>query len=276
MPFDERPLRIAPRRRFGGPDWAMNSATPANEFTLRIRFHGDLSYFLGSGAAPEPVLEKRLREKTSVKDVIESCGVPHTEVDLILLNGDLVGFAHQLLANGEIDVFPVAAASELFPAHRLQQRRLTAFVADGHLGKLARDLRLLGIDVRYDNRATDSQLLTIAITEHRALLTRDRHLLMHAVLQHGYCPHSHLHEEQTLEVVRRFDLAEFLAPYTRCLQCNGLLRRVAKADVLDQLEPLTRIYYEDFRRCTECGKVYWPGSHFAKLQARIERIAARQ
>src|SRR5450759_261067 len=108
----------------------MNSATPANEFTLRFRFHGALPYFLGSGAAHAPVLEKRLREKTSVKDVIESCGVPHIEVDLILANGDPIGFAHQMLANGEIDVFPVAAGPELFPAHR----RLTAFVADGHLG----------------------------------------------------------------------------------------------------------------------------------------------
>lgn len=250
----------------------MNSATPANEFRLRIRFHGDLSYFLGSGAAHAPVLEKRLGEKTSVKDVIESCGVPHTEVDLILLNGDPIGFAHQLLANGEIDVFPVAAAPELFSAHRLQQRRLTAFVADGHLGKLARDLRLLGIDVRYENRATDSQLLTIAIAEHRALLTRDRHLLMRAALQHGYCPRSHLHEEQTLEVIRRFDLGDVITPYTRCLCCNGLLAGVRKDEVVDQLEPLTRIYYEDFRRCTECGKIYWPGSHFAKLQSRIERI----
>jgi uncharacterized protein len=249
----------------------MSSVSNVNEFTLRIRFHGDLPYFLGSGANA-PVLEKRLREKTSVKDVIESCGVPHTEVDLILANGYPIGFAHQLLANGEIDVFPVATAPELFPAHRLQQPRLTTFIADGHLGKLARDLRLLGIDVRYENRATDAQLLTIVITEHRALLTRDRHLLMHAVLQHGYCPRSHSHEEQTLEVVRRFDLTDVIAPYTRCLCCNGLLACVRKDEVVDQLEPLTRIYYEDFRRCTECGKIYWPGSHFEKLEARIERI----
>ena len=250
----------------------MKPATGAEEFILRFRFHGDLSYFLDSRTARAPVVEKWLREKTSIKDVIESFGIPHTEVDLILVNGRPVGFSHQLLTGGEIDVFPFAISPELFAAHRLQQRCLTTFVADGHLGKLARDLRLLGIDICYDSRATDAQLLTIATTEHRALLTRDRRLLMHGIVQDGYCPRSHLHEEQTLEVVRRFDLAEMIAPYARCLHCNGLLRRVAKTDVLEHLEPLTRIYYEDFHRCDDCRKIYWPGSHFAKLQARIERI----
>jgi uncharacterized protein with PIN domain len=253
----------------------MSSVTAANAYTVRLRFHGDLSYFLSRRLTQTPALERVLLEKTSIKDVIESYGVPHTEVDLILVNGEPVGFSHQLHTNGEIDVFSTPAPPQLFPSHRLQQRRLTTFVADGHLGKLARNLRLLGIDVHYDNRATDRQLLAIATVEQRALLTRDRRLLMHAVVQHGYCPRSHLHEEQTLEVVRRFDLADVIAPYTRCLRCNGLLIRTEKSAVLDQLEPLTRIYYEDFRRCTECGRIYWPGSHFGKLQARIERIRAQ-
>ena len=254
----------------------MNSSPAANAFQLRCRFHGDLRFFLGSRLAQAPVLEKLLREKTSVKDVIESCGVPHTEVDLILVNGDPVNFSHQLMTHGEIDIFPVSAPRELFPVHRLQQRRLTRFIADGHLGKLVRDLRLLGIDVCYDKDAADAQLLITATTEGRALLTRDRRLLMHGIVRHGYCPRSHLHEEQTLEVIERFALAEAIAPYTRCLRCNGILARVEKSEVLDQLEPLTRIYYEDFRRCTECRRIYWPGSHFEKLQARIELLLGRQ
>ena len=253
----------------------MNGVLTANAFTARLRFHGDLSVFLRSSQAQPHVVEKRLSEKTSVKDAIESCGVPHTEVDLIVANGAPLTFSHHLVSDEEIDIYPVPAPPALFPAVRLQQRGLRRFVADGHLGKLVRDLRLLGFDVAYNNNATDEGLLAVAVHEERALLTRDRRLLMHAVVLHGYCPRSHDPEEQIIEVIRRFDLAQLLAPYSRCLQCNGLLERVDKAEVFEQLAPLTKIYYEDFRRCNACGKIYWPGSHFGKLEARLEKLRAR-
>src|SRR5687767_11522822 len=165
----------------------MNVALSANAFSVRLRFHGDLSFFLRSSQVQAEV-EKRLQEKTSVKDAIESCGVPHTEVDLIVANGVPVTFAHHLISDEEIDIYPVSAPPGLLSEDRLQQRGLKRFVADGHLGKLARHLRLLGIDVLYDNRATDSQLVLSATTDGRALITRDRRLLMHAVVRHGYCP----------------------------------------------------------------------------------------
>lgn len=249
----------------------MNAAVSVKAFTVRLRFHGDLSFFLPAPRTQPRLVEKRLHEKTSVKDVIESCGVPHTEVDLILADAPIT-FSHHVVDDEEIDVYPVSTSPDLFPGNRLQERRVTRFVADGHLGKLVRDLRLLGIDVLYDSHATDPQLLITATTEDRALLTRDRRLLMHAILRRGYCPRSHDPDEQIIEVIRRFDLAEVIAPYTRCVQCNGLLERVNKADVFDQLESLTKIYYQDFRRCRACGKIYWPGSHFGKLEARIDRI----
>lgn len=248
----------------------MNVATSANAFTVRLRFHGDLSFFLRSSQAQMPLIERRLREKTAVKDIIESCGVPHTEVDLIVANGAAITFSHHLVSDEEIDIYPVPAPPSLFPSVRLQQRGLRGFVADGHLGKLARDLRLLGFDVVYNNHATDEALLAVAVQEGRALLTRDRRLLMHGIVRDGYCPRSPLHEEQTFEVIKRFELAQALAPWTRCLRCNGVLNRVEKSDVLNRLEPLTRLYYEDFRRCLTCGQIYWSGSHFAKLQARID------
>jgi uncharacterized protein with PIN domain len=248
----------------------MNSALTVNAFTARLRFHGDLSFFLRSPQAEPPLIEKRLREKTSVKDAIESCGVPHTEVDLIVAQGAPISFSYHLVSDEEIDIYPVPAPDALFPAFRLQQRGLRRFVADGHLGKLARDLRLLGFDVAYENNATDAALLAVTAQEDRALLTRDRRLLMHAMVQNGYCPRSPLHEEQTLEVIQRFELEQAIAPWTRCLRCNGILSRIEKSEVLNRLEPLTRLYYEDFCRCLTCGQIYWSGSHFAKLQARID------
>jgi uncharacterized protein with PIN domain len=110
--------------------------------------------------------------------------------------------------------------------------------------------------------------------ENRALLTRDRRLLMHAVVTTGYCPRSQDPEEQTLEVIRRFNLLGLIAPFTRSLRCNAPLQQITKADIIEELEPLTKMYYEQFQRCTGCAQIYWPGSHFPKLQKRLEKIRA--
>ena len=248
----------------------MNVAISANAFTVRFYFHGSLSFFLRREDRAEPIT-KLLREKTSVKDAIESCGVPHPEVDLICCDGQPVSFEHCLVTDAIVDVHGVAG-SPAKPGEGLQQRRVTKFVADGHLGKLTRDLRLQGFDVLYSPDASDSSLAASSCSDDRALLTRDRRLLMHKIVRQGYCPRSHDPDEQIIEVIRRFNLAKMIAPYTRCLQCNGLLAHANKMDVIEQLQPLTKIYYQDFRRCSGCGKIYWSGSHFGKLEARIERI----
>jgi uncharacterized protein with PIN domain len=132
--------------------------------------------------------------------------------------------------------------------------------------------KLLGINVAYENNPDDPRLLAIMNSEERALLTRDRRLLMHSIVAQGYYLRSQDAEEQTLEVIRRFDLRDAIEPYTRCLMCNATLAHVSKMDIDHALEPLTRIYYQDFRQCTGCARVYWSGSHSAKLTARIERI----
>lgn len=240
-------------------------------FTIRLKFHGDLAFFLGSRAGGE-IIERSLGEKTSVKDVIESSGVPHPEVDLILVNRQPVGFDHGLEQNADIDVYPVESLHTHFEQNHLQVRSTEHFLADGHLGKLARNLRLLGFDVAYDPQAQDRQLLQRMTRENRALLTRDRRLLMHAIVETGYCPRSQNADAQTIEVIRRFDLFGSINPFTRCLRCNAPLQKVTKAEVIEKLEPLTKIYYEQFRRCTGCGQIYWPGSHFSKLQKRLEQI----
>ena len=245
-----------------------------NPFTVRLDSHGDLNFFVGSTRRGGTV-QRFLGEKTSVKDVIESCGVPHPEVDLILVNGRAVGFDYGLEHIAEVEVFPVHALPPHFEENRLQILRWQRFIVDGHLGKLTRNLRLLGFDVAYDREAQDQQLLQIMASENRALLTRDRRLLMHSVVRHGYCPRSQNADAQTIEVIRRFELFGAIAPFTRCLRCNALLEKVAKGDVMQKLEPLTKVYYEKFGRCTGCGQIYWAGSHFSKLQKRLEAIRAR-
>jgi uncharacterized protein len=243
-------------------------------FKVRLCFHGDLNVFLGSKARGAEI-ERRLAEKTSIKDIIESCGVPHSEVDLILVDEQTVGFDHTLASDIKVEVFPVQNRGTEYTEKRLQTVGTTRFVADGHLGRLTRNLRLLGFDVAYRQNADDRQLLEVMARENRALLTRDRRLLMHAIVQHGYCPRSQNADEQTIEVVRRFDLSELIAPFTRCLRCNAPLEEAAKADIIDKLEPLTKICYNQFRRCPGCKQIYWSGSHFPKLQKRIEEIRSR-
>lgn len=245
-----------------------------NPFAVRLQFRGNLGFFLRSKTGGGTV-ERSINEKTSVKDIIESCGIPHPEVDVILVNGQAVGPDHTLTNEADVEVFPVGYPGACQSQQHFQTPKITAFVCDGHLGKLARNLRLLGFDVAYDQRADDHQLLEVMAAQNRALLTRDRPLLMHAIVQHGYCPRSQNAEEQTVEVVRRFNLFDSIVPFTRCLRCNTSLEGVAKADIVNKLEPLTKIYYEQFRRCLGCGQIFWAGSHFQKLQNRVEKIRAR-
>jgi uncharacterized protein len=242
-------------------------------FSVWLNVHGDLDFFLGSKAGRRR-LERSLSEKTSIKDVIESCGVPHPEIDLILVNGKPVDFDHCVMCDVEIELYPPGTRHSHFKENRLQLATISRFVTDGHLGKLTRNLRLLGFDVAYDSQAQDRQLLAVMENEDRALLTRDRRLLMYAMVKTGYFPRSQNADEQTVEVIRRFDLLGSIAPFTRCLRCNAPLQRVAKTDIIDKLEPLTKIYYDQFRRCTGCRQIYWAGSHFTKLQKRLEQICA--
>lgn len=259
-------------------------------FTVEMIFHGDLEGFLrrewrGQGG----VVRRRLAEKTAVKDVVEACGVPHSEVDLILagpgVEAEAAGgpvasramdFQWQVRGAVSLQVYPAPAPAEVRPdVPRLQTRDRRRFVADGHLGKLVRNLRLLGVDTVYERDADDPRLLEIMVAEDRALLTRDRPLLMHSVVRHGYCPRSDQHEEQTREVRRRFGMtAEEMRPFSRCLRCNTPLAAVPKAEVLEPLadEPLTLRHYDEFRRCPGCGSIYWPGTHTQKLEALVGRL----
>jgi uncharacterized protein with PIN domain len=238
-------------------------------FTVRLRFHRDLNFFLKRRSTE--LIERRLNERTSIKDIIESCGVPHTEVDLILIDQKPAEFGRVVGGDTNAEIFPISIERDvLFPQNRLQTRNITTLVADGHLGKLVRDLRLLGIDVKYDRAADDRALMQTSAAESRALLTRDRRLLMHAAVRHGYYLRSQDPIEQTHEVLRRFNLS--VAPFTRCLRCNGDLEPAEKSQIVERLEPLTKLHYDQFRRCRSCAQIYWSGSHFAKLGRRLTQL----
>lgn len=212
----------------------------------------------------------------SVKDLVESVGIPHPEVALLVVDGEPVGFGHLLTGGERVAVYPpfhdlpVDPADSLWPAPPEPRR----FVLDVHLGTLARRLRLLGFDSWYRTEADDAELADVAVAQRRILLTRDRGLLMRRIVTHGYLVRSDDPDTQAVEVVRRFGLGASLAPFTRCATCNGELEPVAKAEVADRLEPATRANHDAFARCADCGQVYWHGSHRPALEAFVARVRA--
>jgi uncharacterized protein len=249
------------------------SASDVGHGHVDVRVYAELNEFV----APElrgTVMHRPFRPHQTVKDVIEAAGVPHTEVDLVLVNGEPVGFSHRPTVGDRITVYPVFETLDIGPINRLRPRPLrdVRFVVDVHLGRLARLLRLLGFDARWANDLDDETLATVGESEHRVVLTRDRGLLKRRQVTHGLFVHSESPVEQAVEVVQRLDLANRLAPFTRCLRCGGELAPVDKADVLDRLEPLTRRHFDEFRRCRGCGQVYWRGSHHYQLGQLVEQI----
>ncbi len=244
---------------------------------IRIRFYEELNDFIRADLRKKPV-EKTLTHTTTVKDLIEAFGVPHTEVDLIVVNGESSGFGRRVADGDTISVYPVFESFDISGLTRLQQRPLRnlRFAADCHLGKLAEKMRLLGFDVEYHNQITAEELFKAVVDHKKVLLTRDRHLLMRKEIDRGYLLRSQVAGEQLEEVIKRFDLRDQLQPFTRCAKCNGLLERVEKAAVFHLLEPKTKLYYNDFFQCQSCRQVYWQGSHLEKIQTLIDRIKSRQ
>jgi len=211
---------------------------------------------------------------SSLKDVIEACGVPHTEVGLILANGEPAAFSRLLREGDSISVYPVFRSLDITPLARLQSRSAgeMRFVLDTHLGKLTAHLRMLGFDSLYRNDCPDEELAHISATERRILLSRDRGLLKRSAVTRGYLVRAAHPREQLMEVVRRFDLSRSMVPFCRCLHCNAALRPVAKEMVNGRLPPQTRQHYDHFHLCPECGRVYWKGSHYQRMKALIERL----
>ncbi len=238
-----------------------------------FRFYAELNDFLPQ-ARRQTSFAHTFEGRVSIKDMIESLGVPHTEVDLILVNGASVDFSYLVQDGDRISVYPVFEVLDITPMVRVRPRPLREprFVLDTHLGKLAAYLRMVGFDTLYRNDYRDEKLALISSRERRILLTRDRGVLMRGIVTHGYCVRETNPRRQLVEVLRRFDLFGAVSPFTRCMRCNGLLEPAAKEDIIDRLPPKTREYYDEFRICTGCDQIYWKGSHYERMQQLIARI----
>ena len=236
-----------------------------------FRFYEELNDFLPVHRR-KVEFEHQFERRTSVKDMIESFGVPHPEIELILVNGESVDFSHIVRDGDRVSVYPVFERLDVSPLISLRETPLRdpRFVVDCNLGRLARYLRLLGFDSLYDNGFTDDAVASISAQQGRIVLTRDRRLLQRKIITHGLFVRAGQPRAQVREVLQRLDLYALCRPYTRCIRCNGILAAVAKSEVNHRLQPRTRRYYDRFLRCTECGQVYWQGSHYARSQRLID------
>lgn len=242
---------------------------------IELRAYAELGDFLPLHERGSTI-RRPFRPHQTVKDVVEAAGIPHTEVDLIVVGGDPVPFDHRPAPGDRLAVYPVFETLDIGPVARLRPAPLRdpRFVVDVHLGRLARLLRLVGLDARWANDLADDELVVISRAEHRIVLTRDRGLLKRRLVTHGLFVRSDRPPDQVVDVLRRLDLGDRLAPFTRCLACGDVLVPVPKAEVLDRLEPLTRQHYDEFHRCAGCGRVYWRGSHHARLADAVDAIRA--
>lgn len=249
------------------PEWTRPARKPQEVRTavVHLRFYAELGDLLPP--------ERRGREfahvcagGSSVKDVVESLGVPHTEVDLLLVNGISVGFAERLAEGDRVSVYPVFEAIDISSATRVRPAplRVTRFAVDAHLGRLAGYLRLCGLDTLYRRDWQADELVKVARSG-RVLLTRDRGLLKRAAVTHGYLVASQTPRVQLREVLERFDLWGGLRPFTRCSLCNGVVTPVAKDSVVHLLQARTATGFQEFWRCGDCGQVYWRGAHYQSL-----------
>lgn len=229
-----------------------------------FRFDGELNDFLAPARRNAEFQHVAGRTDT-IKHVIESLGVPHTEIGKVTVNGQTLPFSGPLAEGDRVQVFPHA------PPVILNDPR---FVVDGHVGRLAAYLRMLGFDTWYDRFADDTVLAAVSSSERRLLLTRDVGLLKRREVEAGYCVRSDKPHDQLREVSRRFALHSWFAPFRRCMDCNGGLCPVSKDEIADLLPPHTRETKTEFSRCSDCRKIFWRGSHHARMLGWIEDLAA--
>ncbi len=245
-------------------------------FHVTIRFYEELNFFLPRQMRKQDIIVD-FGGRRSVKDFVESMGVPHVEVDLILVHGRSVGFDYIVRDGDRISVYPLFESLDITGVTRLRPEPLreSRFVLDVHLRKLARNLRLFGFDTDYEKERDDDELARIAEEEKRILLTRDRQLLMRRVVDRGLYVRSTDPDGQIREILARLDLSRQCHPFTRCISCNGLLERLdspVDATILAEIPPGVRSWCDEYHVCRKCRRLYWKGSHYEKLQKKVNDI----
>lgn len=234
---------------------------------ISIRFYEELNDFL-----PAKKRKKRFEYEftgtPSIKDMIESLGIPHTEIDLILVNGKPVDFSYLIRDEDDISVYPVFESFDISEHQKLRDKPLREpkFILDVHLGTLAKYMRILGFNIYYKNNLSDEDIVKISGEEKRTILTRDTGILKRSEVTHGSYVRNTNPEKQLKEVIKRFHLEKEIREFSRCLLCNEVLSKIEKEKIENRLPPKVKAIHHEFYFCKSCDKIYWKGTHYDRMK----------
>lgn len=233
-----------------------------------FRFYQELNDFLPAERR-QRAFDCECARAATTKHMVEALGVPHTEVELLLVNGQSAGF-DRLLADGDrVAVYPKFESLDISSLLRVRDKplRVLRFIADAHLGGLARLLRMAGFDTLYDNHFDDQEIAEIAAREERIVLTRDRELLKRRLVDHGCYVRARKPAQQLRELFMRLDLAGSARPFSLCLHCNLPLRPFDREEARERLPSRIGCSYPRFMYCDKCRRLYWEGTHWRAMRA---------
>ena len=235
-----------------------------------VRLYEELNEYIPKNLHKREI-EFVFNKKCSVKEICMGWNIPVTSVDLVLKNGRSVNLDATIRDGDRISIYPVFETFDISQTTKIRNSGLrnSRFIADAHLGKLAKYLRILGFDTVYHSDLDDNEIINLSLEEHRIILSKDKELLQNKKVTHALRIHSESPIDQLLEVIFRLDVKEYIKPFRLCTICNNKLEFINKEDILPRLLPKTRENYNEFYICQNCNKIYWKGSHYDRLKLRL-------
>lgn len=243
---------------------------------VMFRFYEELNDFLPAQRRKRD-FQVGFKGRESVKDMIEALGVPHTEVDLILVNGKSVDFRYIIQHGDRISVYPTFESLDIRDVTRLREipLRQTRFIADINIRDVVKYMRALGLDVYYDSSLSPREIIRISKRKNRTILTKSRKLLKFRDVTHGIFIRPGTTVEQIRGIIDYLSLSELIDPFSRCLQCNKPLVGVSKDSILDRIPPKTREFCDEYSYCEACDKIYWKGTHYTRIKKVVDEILSK-
>lgn len=236
-------------------------------------FHGALNFFLPRRQKNKTVIQE-FNWRATIKDMTEAIAPPHPEIELIVVNGESVNWAYIVQDGDVVDVYPdfdavdIDNKIQLLPDYQGKPK----FILDTHLGRLAAYLRMMGFDTLYRNDYEDDVLAEVSAAENRILLTRDIGVLKRGIVTHGYFVRNTEPKLRLHEISERYHLSNFVAPFGRCMSCNGDLQMISKDAIREHIADDTYEAFDEFQQCQSCEKIFWKGSHYEKMQKLVDEV----
>lgn len=252
---------------------SLTSENPIKK-TFHFRIYAGLNDFLPANLR-QRTFTLAFKTPITVSEVIESIGIPLSEVALVLVNSEPADFSSQLQEYDFLSIYPAFETLNISEISKIKQVIIKnpRFILDAHLGKLAKYLRMLGFDTLYHNDFGDNEIIEIAAKDNRIILSRDKLLLKSKSTSPGYYVRATEKHEQLKEIVMKFNLYDQFKSFTRCMTCNTELVPRSREEVTGMVNEDTLQIFNEFFYCPVCDKVFWKGSHFERMENLILNIS---